>query len=181
MRVVLIIVAAIVVFVGTIAAALALTGNLNAGTIKQLAGMEEKKAPSPAAEPEDVGPLSTKIKEEQERLREWEKRLNEREGRLDQREQDLEQMLVEVTKMSEEVKVALGQVDEQHTAALQLTAKTMEKMDPQQAAIDLAGMKPEDAAKIAPLISDRLRGAIFDEMDPKPRADLLQALQAKKL
>jgi len=180
MRIVGIILAAVVVFLAAILVPLALTGNLNADALKRLIGAQAP-APSPVEEPEPAGPLTTKYKEEQERLRAWEAQLDEREKRLDQQELQLEEMRTEVTKIQEEVNAALGVVDQQQAEALQLTAKTMEKMDPQQAAIDLAGMKPEEAAKIAPLISDRLRGAIFDEMDPKPRAELLAAIQAKKL
>src|SRR5262245_18185826 len=88
MRFILILVAAVVVFVGTIAAALALTGKLNADTIRRLAGIETK-APEVTKQPEDVGPLATKIKEEQERLRAWEADLQKREEQLDTREANL--------------------------------------------------------------------------------------------
>ncbi len=181
MRVVLIIVAAVVVFVGTIAAALALAGGLNADTIKRLAGMQEK-APAAATEPAvEAGPLTTKIKEEQDRLREWETKLQEREDRLDQREQLLDQTLAEVNKAQDEIKAALGEADAQLAESIQGIAKTLEKMDPKKAADVLSAMEAADAAKITPLVSDRIRGQIFDEMLPEPRTKLLEVLQAKKL
>jgi flagellar motility protein MotE (MotC chaperone) len=180
MRIVGIAIAAIIVFLAAVLVPLALNGKLNAGTIKKLSGVEEKPAPPPDVN-ENLSPLTVKIKEEQERLHAWEKDLQDREDRLDQREELLDQTLAEVTKAQAEVKAGLGQLDEQHAAALQQIAKTMEKMEPTNAAIDLAAMSPEDAAKIVPLISDRNRGKILDEMQPKPRSELLSILQAKKL
>ncbi len=180
MKIVGIAIAAMVVFLAAVLVPLAMTGKLNAGTIKKLAGREEKPVPPPDAN-ENLSPLTVKIKEEQERLKEWQKDLQDREDRLDQREDLLDQTLAEIEKAQAEVKAALGQVDDQHAAALQQIAKTMEKMDPANAATDLAAMEAEDAAKIVPLISDRNRGKILDEMQPQPRSKLLEVLQAKKL
>lgn len=176
-----ILIAGVVVFVGTLVGALAATGKLNADTFAKLLGKQEAAHPDAATPAEDLGPLTTKIKEEQERLRAKELELDEREAQLDQREALLDQTLAEVTKAQEEVAAALGQLDEQHNAAILQIAKTMEKMDPANAAIDLAAMTPEDAAKIVPLITDRSRGKILDEMEAEPRARLLEVLQEKKL
>lgn len=176
-----ILIAGVVVFVGTLAGALAMTGKLNAETFAKLLGKEEAAHPTAAAPVQDLGPLTTKIKEEQERQRAKEIELNEREAQLEQREAQLEQMLAEVTKLQEEVNAALGQVDEQHQAAILQIAKTMEKMDPKNAAMDLAAMTPEDASHIVLQITERSRGKILDEMMPEPRAQLLEVLQEKKL
>lgn len=182
MRVIGVIIAAVVVFLAAVLVPLALKGQLNADTIKRLAGGQEKAPAAVEAEPEAAaGPLTTKIKEEQERLRAWEMKLQEREERLDQREQLLDQTLAEVTKAQDEVKLALGEADTQHTESLQGIAKTLEKMDPKKAAEVLSAMEAADGAKITPLISDRIRGQIFDEMDAKARTSLVEVLQAKKL
>lgn len=177
-----ILIAGVVVFVGTLAGALAVTGKLNADTLAKLMGGKEAAHTESAAAPQaELGPLSTKIKEEQERLRARERELDERESQLEQREAQLEQTLAEVTKLQEEVNAAFEQADAEHQARILQIAKTMEKMDPKNAAIDLAAMTPEDAAIIVPLITDRSRGKILDEMLPEPRAQLLEVLQEKKL
>ena len=82
MRIIGILIAAVVVFLAAVLVPLALTGKLNADTIKRLAGMEEK-APAAVKEPaQEAGPLTTKIKEEQERLRAWETKLDRKSTRL---------------------------------------------------------------------------------------------------
>lgn len=179
-KVIGILIAGVVVFVGTLAGALAMTGKLNADTFAKLMGKEQpahSAAPAPAQE---LGPLTTKMKEEQERLRAKEIQLNEWAAQLDQREAQLDQTLAEVTKIQEEVNTAVEQADEEHQARILQIARTMEKMDPKNAAVDLAAMTPEDAATIVLQINERSRGKILDEMMPEPRAQLLEVLQEKK-
>lgn len=186
MRIVGILIAAVVVFVAALLVPLALTGKLNADTFKRLAGLEAKPAATKTTEEAATaempsGPLATKVKEEQERLRKWEADLQKRAEELDKREQSVNEMLTDVTKKAEEVQAIYDKLDAEHQASLQLAAKTLEKMDPAEAAKDFNKMDPEDGARIAALISDRIRGAIFDAMDESKRVDLLKAIQAKKL
>lgn len=183
MRIIGIIIGAVVVFIAALLVPLALTGKLNADTFKRLAGMEAKPAATKGGAPaaESGGALASKSKEEQERLAKWRDELQQQADDLDRREQHLNEMLAEVSKKTDELEAAQSQKDAEAQAATLLTAKTVEKMDPTEAAKVFEKMEPDDAARIAALISDRIRGAIFDAIkDPQKRVDILKALQAKK-
>ena len=172
------IVVALAVFVGVILGTAAVKGQLSADAIKRIAGIEaEPPPPDPNA---NLGPLAQTRKAQQEKWAAWQRELADREARRDQREQLLDQTLAEITKMREEVMEAMEALDEEQVAALTDIAKSMEKMDPKNAAVDLEAMEPEKAARLVPLIKTSSRGKILDEMNADARNQINEVLQAKK-
>lgn len=178
MKIVGLILLAIAVFAAVLLAPLAIKGDLNVATFKRIAGIEE---PAPPPSPDDeLGPLAQKLKAQQEELRAWQTELEEREARLDQREALLDETVNEIDKTRDEVMAAIAQLDEEQLAALTEIAKTLESMEPSNAAADLEAMEPQEAARLLPLIKDRNAGKILDLVDPEIRSEILGVMQAKK-
>ncbi len=179
MKILGIAVLAIVCFLVALVGPMAVTGQLNKDTLGLLFGEEDTSDPEKAGE-DDLGPLAAKLRTEQKRLQELDAKLNEEDARLTQRERIIDQALVEITQIQTEVATAMDALDEEQQAGIQSIAKSLEAMTAQNAAMDLQAMSPQEAARLLPLIKDRSRGKILDEMAADNRSLILQVMQERK-
>lgn len=179
LKIILIPVMAVAAFLGAILVPLAINGKLNLDTVKRIRGVETEIQNAPRAV-DDAGPLAQALQEERARLEEWERDLQEEQDRIEQRQRVLDETLSEIIDLQALVQAGLDELDTKQSDGVNEVAKTMAAMDPQNAAMDLQAMTPEDAARLLPLIKDRTRGAILDTMDPDRRATILQIMQERK-
>ena len=170
---------AIVCFLAALIGPMAVTGQLNKDTLGLFFGDEETSAPVKAGE-DGLGPLAAGLRSEQKRLEEWDAKLGEEDARLTQRERIMDQALTEIEQIQAEISAAMDELDAEQLAGIQSIAKTMAAMSAKNAATDLQTMSPEEAARILPLIKDRNRGKILDEMDADKRSLIIQVLQDRR-
>jgi flagellar motility protein MotE (MotC chaperone) len=180
MKFTIIVILAIVSFFGTLAAALALTGNLNLEAFEKLMQGQPEVVMIPES-PDTLAPWAEAMKRREEVLAKREADVAEREARLDQERRDLEQYGVEVEANLARIEELLHAEDATRGARLKETAKTLEAMKPDKAAETMATFDPEESAQILSLIKDRNRGKILDSMDPDQRALVLRAMQEPRV
>ena len=158
---------------------MAMTGKLNKDTLDKLMG---KEPALPAMEaPDESGPLLTELKRERERLEAWDAKLKKKDELLALREQEVFSALDELSDIQKEVNTTLDELDTKQETGIKNVATTLASMKPQEAAVDLEAMTPEDAARLLPQIDERKRGKILDAMeDQQKRALILQIMQERK-
>lgn len=181
-RVVLLLILGVAAFFGSLAAALAFTGNLNAESIERILRREPPPAAAPPDPAEDpLTPLARQLRAKEAALVKREQELRERESRLEARMRELQQLQGELDAMHQLIAGALDESDTERTVRIQTVATTVAQMKPDRAAEALLGLPDEDAAEILREVRDRDRGKIVDAMDPARAARVLQALQEPPL
>lgn len=180
MKIALIVIVAILSFVGALVGALALTGNLNAESLGKLfaGGPEEAEMAEP---PDALAPWAEAMKKREEAVAMREAEVAERETRLEQERRELEQYGAEVAATLEQIQSLLATEDSGRGERIAETAKTIESMKPDTAAASMAAFEPEESAAILALIKERTRGKILDAMDETQRALVLRAMQEPKV
>ncbi len=169
----------IICFLVALLIPIALSGNLNAETIGGLFGGD---GPSKATKTSDdnLGSLHASLQAEAKRLQALDTKLAEEEARIAQRQNELDDTLTQITQIQTDIAAAMDTLDTEQQENITQIAKTMEAMNPENAATDLQAMSPEEAARILPLIKGRSRGKILDAMVADKRSLILQVMQERK-
>jgi flagellar motility protein MotE (MotC chaperone) len=167
---------AALVFVGTLAGALAATGNLSQEAIERLVKgpAESEAAPAPI---DEAGPVLQALKKREEGLkqREAEVARNEELQRIQQ--SDLDGMKSEISEMLSQIKTSLETVDEKRDEQLTEVANSFAAMKARNAAEALEAWPAEDAADILRRVDEKDRGKILDEMEPTKASMILRNIQ----
>jgi flagellar motility protein MotE (MotC chaperone) len=168
-------------FVATLAACLALTGNLNPEALKRLI------APQPAEEPAveqpqgEVEALVQTLQRREEDLNKREAQIREQEERAKKERADLEALRTELQTIQKQIGDALKGEDADQQERVMDVATSLAKMKPISAAGILSAWTPEETAKVLRQVKDKERGKILDAMPPEKAAAVLTALQSPKL
>lgn len=157
---------------------MAASGKLNQESLDKIRGRESEMIEE---EPDPVSPLVTSLNEERTRLTEWDAGLTKRESLLALREGELSSTLSEVKTIQAAIAASMDDLDEQQKAGVAQVATTLAVMEPSNAAMDLESMTPERAAMLLPMIDEKKRGEILDEMtDVRHRSLIFQIMQESK-
>lgn len=178
MKIVAILLAALVVFVGSLAGLLAATGNLNAEALGRLAGQPPAGT---AALPEKVPSTDELAEENRARmnaLQERERTLDEREKQITQREKDLETLRTQLETMKTQIEGAMKSADEERASQMETIANTIVAMKPAEAAERLEKFPVEDQAEIVKRITKvKDRAKLLEAMKPETAARVMTFLQ----
>ena len=179
MKIVLFAVLALISFVGALAGALAMTGNLSAEALTQVISGAPAAEEQHKAEPETdaLGPLAQQIKKKENDLKEREQQLEQRESQIAQREQELTQLQKKLEDLQKQVNGGLEDAEKERRARIQTVAQTIEGMKSQKAAESLENMPPEDAAAVLGLVKPKERGKIVEAMKTEAATRVLRILQ----
>ena len=167
---------AAMVFVATLAAALAATGNLSPDALQRLVKGQtaSQKAPVPV---DEAGPVLQALKQREQALKEREAEISRREEMQRIQERDLEQTKSEVTELLAQIQASLATVDEKRDEQLTEVANSFAAMKARNAAEALQAWPAEDAANILSRVKDKERGKILDEMEPTKASMILRNIQ----
>ena len=173
---------AFVSFIGALALALLLTGNLSKQALEQVMGKEAVLEMEGQSQDENLGALAEEIKQKEATFTKREQQLKARETQLIQRELELEQLRTQLESIQKEIDSSLENADKARQVRLQTVALTIASMKADKAAERLEELPPEDVAEILQLIEkDKDRGKIMESLEPKFATRVLRALQEKKL
>lgn len=178
MKYILFLLLAVLAFVGTLAGALAATGNLNGEAIARLMGGEADAgmAPPPAA-PEPIGPEARRLQQKEEVLRQREAALNARESQVASREQGLEELRGTLESIQSGIQAGIEDQEQQRQVRISTAVNTISEMDAGKAAEALAGFQVGDQAEILNQISkDKDRAAIIEAMPAESATRVLKEL-----
>lgn len=177
MKIVALVLAGLVVFAGTLAGALAATGNLNAEALGRLMGQQ----PAAGALPEKVQGTDALAEEGRARLSEIEareQRVAEKEKQLDQREKDLQALRTQLEALKTQVEGAVSNAAHERQAQMETVANTVTSMKPDAAAERLEKFPVEDQAEIIKRITKvKDRAKILEAMKPETAARVMTFLQ----
>ncbi|GMU93105.1 MAG: hypothetical protein AMXMBFR4_21630 [Candidatus Hydrogenedentota bacterium] len=182
MKAALIVVLAIVSFVGTLAGALAMTGNLSADGIRKLVGSTGPPAVKPlpvvTLDATDQMPdLARALKEREEELNVREARLKAEEERLEQARAQLDELRASLENLIADATSTADKADAERQQRLESVAQSLGTMKAPQAAQAIEDWPPEDAAQLLQLIDERARGKILDSLTPDRAAAFLRAMR----
>ena len=164
------------VFVGTLAAALAVTGNLSReGFERILSGPPPAEIAAPAVD--EISPVLRALREREEALAQREAEAARQEEMLRIQQRDLDQMRIELADTLAKLKESLDAADEQRDERLAEVAKSFAAMRARNAAEALQGWPTEDAADVLRRVREKERGRILDEMDPAKASMILRSIQ----
>jgi len=185
MKIILYAMVALISFIASLAAALALTGNLSKETLDRMMGKESAvttpSAVAPPPQSDSVGPLVQQLKKKEESLKKREQELNEQATQLDQRQQELERMRTDLEGMQKQIQTAVQDADKERDGRLQAIAITISEMKPDKAAERLKGMSAQDVAEILGFVKPKDRGKIVEAMEADMATRVLRALQERKI
>lgn len=173
---------AVISFVLSLVAALAMTGNLSQASLDKLSGKEPPVVEAPEVKKSDpVGPLVQQLKKKGEALKAQEQELNDRAAQLDKREQELGRMRSELEALQKQIQGSVQEAGEERTARLKSVAITISEMKPDKAAERLGGLPPDDIAEILNQVKPKERGKIVEALEPDLATRVLRALQESKI
>ncbi len=177
MRFIALVLLAAISFIGAVAGALALTGNLTKENILEIVKPQPKETTAAETTEDDVGPLSRALQKREAELDKRERELDKQEERLDQRLAELKALREEIAQIRKQIQTALEKQDAERDKRMQDVADSLAEMDPANAAQTIEQWPTEDAAVALRLIKERERGKILDEMDPEKAGLVLRSLQ----
>lgn len=178
MKYVLMLLLAILSFVGTLAAALLLSGNLNAEGIQRILGNEPEVAEATDTPEDPLGPLARQLKNKEEELKQLETRLKQREAQLNTREQSLQDLSDKLDSLRSELNTDMDSAQEAHAREIETVANTLTEMKPDKAAEALRSFPVEEQAEILLKIEkSKDRGKIVEAMESNDASRVLQAMQ----
>ncbi len=185
MRILLLVLIAILSFVGTLGGVLFMTGNLSKESLSKLMGGSEGKTPqvvsTSAIQSEDsLMSLIEQIKKKEEELKKKEAELRKKEQELNNFSQQLKEIQSKIEASQNEVAKMMEVDSEDRAIKLQTIAMTLAEMKPDKAAERLKTMPPDDIAEILTYIKPKERGKIVEALDAQLASQVLQSLQKIK-
>lgn len=178
MKYILFLLLALLAFVGTLAGALAATGNLNGEALARLTGSaEDAGALPPPSEPEPIGPEARRLQQKEDELRQREAALSARETQITTRERGLEDLRGTLESIQSGIQAGIEDQEQQRQVRISTAVNTISQMDAGKAAEALAGFQVEDQADILNQITkDKDRAAIIEAMPAESATRVLKEL-----
>jgi flagellar motility protein MotE (MotC chaperone) len=172
---ILMLLVAAIAFAGTVAAILAITGNLSQESLMKI--VSPAPAPvetAPEAKPDETDAVIRALQARDEDLNKREAAVKEEEDRLKKEQADLDVLRTQLVGIQQEIGKTIEAEDADHRKRVQNVALSLAKMKPAQAAKTLGTWSVQDAAKALRFMKDKERGKLLD-------AKILLYLQNEKL
>lgn len=181
MRLFLIVMLAIISFIGTLIGALALTGNLSGDSLSKLVSPvsvpQNVTVPRPNIQEDSIATLIEQIKKKEELLKQKEEEIKKKEEEIKTKTQELQQMQSKIETVQKELSSKLEGDKKEKAVQMQTIAITLSGMKPDKAAERLKTMSPDEIAEILSYVKPKERGKIVEALDAQLAAQVLQALQ----
>ena len=178
MKLIMLVLAGLLVFVGTVVGALAATGNLNQSSIDALMGKEVTPVNAdgiPVNAPKTSE--ARELQQQREQLTARAKTLDEREAQLNIREQNLQQLQQEIDGKIDQLGGSLEEAEQKRKERLMSAVNTLQEMKADAAADAIKRYPIEDQAEMLNMITkDKDRAKILEAMDPEDTARVLKAM-----
>ena len=185
MKYILLAIASLVIFSGTIAAALFLTGNFNEETLQRLIQREVvMDTNTEAAGVTDVGPVAEALRMKEQELAEREAAFAEEKRQFELRLGELQVLQTKVDQVLAEIDASMADADTARQDKIRVQATSIAAMKADKAAQLLQSFSPEEAAEILyiasggkQVIEERPLGKILDALDTDFLTSVLRAHQ----
>jgi flagellar motility protein MotE (MotC chaperone) len=178
MRLIVIILLAVVCFVGAIIGAMSFTGNLTPEGLDKLLGRQAPKTAEGAEKPDDVDPLLRQFEKKRQAIAKREAELAKREERVRLAEGQLSTTRAELAQLLKDLEEARQMEDAEREKRILTIADSFAAMKPENAAEALNRFSAEDAATILSKMDDaRKRGKILDSLQSEEVANLMETYQ----
>lgn len=165
-------------FAGTLAGALALTGNLNGEGMQRIMGNAPEVAEATETKEDPLGPLARQLKNKEDELKKQEERLKQRESQLNTREQSLQELSDKLDALRMELNTNIDEAEMARQQEIETVATTLTEMKADKAAEALSNFPVEEQADILRKIEkSKDRGKILEAMRPEDATRALQAMQ----
>ncbi|HOQ31217.1 MAG TPA: hypothetical protein PLA12_01770 [Candidatus Hydrogenedens sp.] len=181
MRFLLIIILAVISFVGTLVGILAVTGNLSKESLQKLVSpspaTQKVTIPQSNVQEDTIATLIEQIQKKEASLKQKEEEIQKKEEEIKAKSQELQQMQSKIESIQKELSSKLGEDKKEKAVQMQAIAVTLSGMKPDKAAERLKTMNPDEIAEILSYVKPKERGKIVEALDAQLAAQVLQALQ----
>ena len=182
---ILLLLVALIAFAGTVAAILAITGNLTQESLTKIVSPPPPPVETaPEAKPDETDAVIRALQAREEDLNKREAAVKEEEDRLKKEQADLEVLRTQLVGIQQEIGKTIQAEDADHLKRVQNVALSLAKMKPAQAAKTLGTWSVQDVAKVLRFMKDKERGKLLDAIasdQPEQAAKILLYLQNEKL
>jgi len=166
----------LLVFLGTVVAALGVTGNLSGEALSKIFGGGPPAVVDPALG-DDLDQLARMVRDREKALDEERASVDEDRKRVEQAKREMEELMVKLGQTMRDVAVTGEKADADYQERLQSVADTIASMNKKSAAQALAEYTPERAAEILSKLDEDARATILSGMDPGKVAPILEELR----
>lgn len=180
MKLIAYIVVPLIAFVGTVAACLAVTGNLSKEGIEKILSRAPVAEETPAPAVQEADPYLRALQQREEELKKREAKVQEDDARIKKSQADLDQLRTDIEGIQKQIGAALKVEDAEQQTRLSDVALSLAKMKPTNAAKTLESWDAQEAAKVLQAVKDKQRGKILDAMTPEKAAAILTELKTPK-
>lgn len=183
MKIVIFGLAGILSFVGSLVAALAVTGNLSKESLQRLMQKEVVLEEEMTSVSDGTGELAKLLAEKLAAVEQRERELTDRAAQQDQREESIRADITRLEQLLQGITGSLETEQADRAVRIKTLATSIAEMDEDKAALLLQEYPPEDAAEILldEVVTAEIRGGILDEMPKEFAAQILLAFRDKGL